>query len=132
MGVERRLLTAGDNKAMLDPFSPVSPEQQAHAQKMLNQIHQQFIDVVRKHRGKRLHETPEIFSGLIWTGQEAIQLGLVDELGSVDSVARDVIKQEKVVDYTRRDNVAERLAKRFGASVGAGAVNALQLQNNLR
>lgn len=127
MGVERRLLTAGDNKAMLDPFSPVSPEQQAHAQKMLNQIHQQFIDVVRKHRGKRLHETPEIFSGLIWTGQEAIQLGLVDELGSVDSVARDVIKQEKVVDYTRRDNVAERLAKRFGASVGAGAVNALQL-----
>lgn len=132
MGVERRLLTAGSNKAMLDPFSPVSPEQQAHAQTMLNQIHQQFIDVVRKHRGKRLRETPEIFSGLIWTGQEAIQLGLVDELGSVDSVARDVVQQDKVVDYTHRGSVAERLAKKFGASVGAGAVNALQMQNQLR
>lgn len=134
MGVERRLLTAGSNKAMLDPFSPVSPEQQAHAQTMLNQIHQQFIDVVRKHRGKRLRETPEIFSGLIWTGQEAIQLGLVDELGSVDSVARDVVQQDKVVDYTHRGSVAERLAKRFGASVGEGAINALQMQsqNQLR
>lgn len=134
MGVERRLLTAGSNKAMLDPFSPVSPEQQAHAQTMLNQIHQQFIDVVRKHRGKRLRETPEIFSGLIWTGQEAIQLGLVDELGSVDSVAREVVQQDKVVDYTHRGSVAERLAKKFGASVGAGAVNALQMQsqNQLR
>lgn len=130
MGVERRLLTAGSNKAMLDPFSPVSPEQQAHAQTMLNQIHQQFIDVVRKHRGKRLRETPEIFSGLIWTGQEAIQLGLVDELGSVDSVARDVVQQDKVVDYTHRGSVAERLAKKFGASVGAGAVNALQMQSH--
>ena len=87
-----------------------------------------------QHRGKRLQETPDIFSGLIWTGQEAIKLGLVDELGSVDSVARDVVQQEKVVDYTRRDNMAERLAKRFGASVGAGAVNALQMQsqNHLR
>lgn len=130
MGVERRLLTAGDNKAMLDPFSPVSPEQQAHAQTMLNQIHQQFIDVVRKHRGKRLRETPEIFSGLIWTGQEAIRLGLVDELGSVDSVARDVVQQDKVLDYTDRGSVAERLARKFGASVGAGAVNALQMQNH--
>ena len=132
MGIERRLLTAGDNKGMLDPFSPISPEQQAYAQTMLNQIHQQFIDVVRKHRGKRLKETPETFSGLIWTGQQAVELGLVDALGSVDSVARDVVQQEKVVDYTRRDNVAERLAKKFGASVGAGAVHALQMQTHLR
>ena len=99
---------------------------------MLNQIHQQFIDVVRKHRGKRLKETPETFSGLIWTGQQAVELGLVDALGSVDSVARDVVQQDKVVDYTRRDNVAERLAKKFGASVGAGAVHALQMQTHLR
>lgn len=132
MGIERRLLTAGDNKGMLDPFSPISPEQQAYAQNMLNQIHQQFIDVVRKHRGKRLKETPETFSGLIWTGQQAVELGLVDALGSVDSVARDVVQQDKVVDYTRRDNVAERLAKKFGASVGAGAVHALQMQTHLR
>ena len=132
MGVERRLLIAGDNKDMLDPFSPLKPEHQAHAQSMLDQIHQQFIGVVRKHRGQRLHETPEMFSGLIWTGQQAIQLGLADDLGSMESVARDVVKQEKLVDYTRRDNVAERLAKKFGASVGAGAVRALQTPSSMR
>lgn len=127
-GIERRLLTAGDNKGLMDPFSPVDPAQQAHIQGMLNQIHQQFIDVVRTNRGSRLKETPDIFSGLVWTGQQAVQLGLVDELGNIDSVARDVVKQEKIVDYTRRDNVAERLAKKFGASVGAGAVQALQMR----
>lgn len=128
MGVERRLLTAGTNKGLMDPFSPVDPTQQEHMQTMLNQIHEQFIEVVRKNRGSRLKENEDTFSGLVWTGQQAVQLGLVDELGSVDSVARDVVKQEKVVDYTRRDNVAERLAKKFGASVGAGAVRALQMQ----
>ena len=132
MGVERRLLTAGNNKGMLDPFSPLSPEHQAYAQNMLDQIHQQFIDVVRKNRGKRLQETAETFSGLIWTGQQAIQLGLVDELGTVDSVARDVVKQEKIVDYTSRGSIAERLAQKFGASVGAGAVHTLQMQTQMQ
>ena len=126
IGVERRLLTAGENKGLLDPFSPLKPEHQAHAQNMLDQIHQQFIEVVRKNRGSRLHETPEIFSGLVWTGQQAVQMGLADQLGSVDSVARDVIKQETLVNYTQRDNVAERLARKFGAAVGAGAVRTLQ------
>ena len=132
MGVERRLLTAGSNKGMLDPFSPLSPEHQAYAQSMLDQIHQQFIDVVRKNRGKRLRETPDTFSGLIWTGQQAIQLGLVDELGTVDSVARDVVKQENIVDYTSRGTIAERLAQKFGASVGAGAVHTLQMQTQMQ
>lgn len=88
--------------------------------------------MVRKNRGKRLQETAETFSGLIWTGQQAIQLGLVDELGTVDSVARDVVKQEKIVDYTSRGSIAERLAQKFGASVGAGAVHTLQMQTQMQ
>ena len=126
LGVERRLLTAGDNKGFLDPFSPQSPAQVEHAQRMLEQIHLQFIGAVREGRGKRLKETPEVFSGLFWTGQQAIELGLADKLGSLDSVARDVGKAEDIVDYTRKENVAERLAKRFGAAVGAGAVSAMR------
>ena len=119
VGVERRLLTAGKNKGFLDPFSPLVPEQEAHAQLLLNDIHQQFIDVVKTGRGKRLKETPEMFSGLMWTGAQSIQLGLADDFGSVDSVARDVIKADKVLDYSIKDNIAERFAKRLGA----GAVN---------
>lgn len=126
LGVERRLLTAGENKGMLDPFSPVSPRQKAYAQAMLDQIHQQFIAVVREGRGKRLKETPETFSGLFWNGEQAVQLGLADHFGNLDYVAREVVKAEDVIDYTPRDNVAERLAKRFGAGVGAGAVKALR------
>lgn len=125
LGVERRLLTAGSNKGMLDPFSPLEPVQRAHAQTMLNQIHQQFIDVVRQGRGKRLKETGDTFSGLFWTGQEAIEQGLADKYGSLDSVARDVVQAEQVIDYTRSENIAERFAKRFGAAVGGGAVDAL-------
>ena len=125
LGVERRLMTAGENKGMLDPFSPVSAKQRAYAQAMLDQIHQQFIAVVREGRGKRLKETPETFSGLFWNGEQAVQLGLADRFGNLDFVAREVVKAEDVVDYTPRDNVAERLAKRFGAAVGAGAVRAL-------
>ncbi len=120
LGVERRLLTAGENKGFLDPFSPMDPKQKAIAQKMLAEIHQQFIDVVREGRGKRLKETPEIFSGLIWTGKTSIELGLADEMGSVESVARDVIKAENIVDYTTREGFADRLAKKFGA--GAASV----------
>ncbi|MFT7721777.1 MAG: S49 family peptidase [Roseateles sp.] len=126
LGVERRLLTAGENKGMLDPFSPADPKQRAYAQAMLDQIHQQFIAVVREGRGKRLKETPETFSGLFWNGEQAVQLGLADRYGNLDYVAREVVKAEDVVDYSPRENVAERLAKRFGASVGAGAVRALR------
>jgi protease-4 len=126
LGVERRLMTAGENKGFLDPFSPQTKTQRGYAQAMLDQIHQQFIQVVREGRGKRLKETPELFSGLFWTGQQAIELGLADGLGSLDFVAREVVKAEDVVDYTRRDNVAERLAKRFGAAVGEGAVRAMR------
>ncbi len=126
LGVERRLMTAGENKGFLDPFSPQTPQQKAYAQSMLNQVHGQFIDVVKAGRGNRLKDTPELFSGLFWTGQQAIDLGLADQLGSIDFVARDVIKAEDLIDYTRRDNVAERLAKKFGAAMGEGAVRAIQ------
>ena len=124
LGVERRLLTAGANKGMLDPFSPMSPEQREHAQEMLETIHQQFITVVQQGRGKRLHATADTFSGLFWTGEQAVAMGLADQLGSLDSVARDIVQAEDIIDYTRRDNVAERLAKRFGAALGEGVVQA--------
>ena len=125
VGVQRRLLTAGDNKGMLDPFSPLKPEQREFAQVMLDQIHQQFIDVVLAGRGDRLKVTDETFSGLFWTGQQAVALGLADKFGTLDSVARDVVKAEQVIDYTRNENLAERFAKRFGAAIGGGAVDAL-------
>ncbi len=115
LGVERRVLSAGENKAFLDPFSPLEPRHVEHAKTLLGEIHKQFIEVVRKGRGKRLKESPELFSGLIWTGAKSIELGLTDGLGSVDYVAREVIKAEQVVDYTQKENIAERFAKRFGA-----------------
>jgi protease-4 len=124
LGVERRLLTAGENKGFLDPFSNQSDRQRAYAQTMLNEIHQQFITVVKNGRGDRLKETPEMFSGLFWSGQQAISLGLADQLGSLEFVAREVVKTEDIIDYTRRENVAERLAKRFGAALGEGAMKA--------
>lgn len=125
-GVERRLLTAGENKGMLDPFSPADPLQTAYAKAMLDQIHQQFIDVVKQGRGSRLKETPQTFSGLFWNGEDALRLGLVDKLGNLDFVAREVIGAAEIVDYTPHDNLAERLAKRFGAAFGEGAVRALR------
>ncbi len=126
LGVERRLMTAGENKGFLDPFSPQTEKHRAFAQTLLNQIHQQFIAAVKAGRGERLKETPETFSGLFWSGQQAIELGLADNLGSLDYVAREVIKAEDLVDYTRRENVAERLAKRFGASIGEGIAKTLK------
>jgi protease-4 len=126
LGVERRLLTAGENKGFLDPFSAQTDKQRAYAQAMLDQIHRQFIDAVKAGRGARLKESPELFSGLFWTGQQAVEMGLADQLGNVDFVAREIVKAEEVVDYTRRDNVAERLAKKFGAAIGDGAVHALK------
>ena len=126
LGVERRLMTAGENKGFLDPFSPQTEKQRVFAQAMLDQIHKQFIAVVKAGRGKRLKETPEMFSGLFWSGQQAIEMGLADSLGNLDYVAREVVKAEDLIDYTRRDNVAERLVKRFGASIGEGSVRALK------
>ena len=117
LGIERRAITAGENKKFLDPFSPVDPAHKEYAEKMLGDIHQQFITVVRNGRGQRLKDNPEIFSGLVWVGQKSIELGLADGFGSVDSVARDVIKAEDVVDFTSRENIAERVARRFGAAM---------------
>jgi protease IV len=119
LGVERRLLTAGDNKGFMDPFSPRNPKHEAFTKLMLEEIHQQFISVVKQGRGKRLKESPQIFSGLFWSGQKSIELGLADEIGSMESVARDVIKAENIVDFTTRDGFADRLAKRFGAGVAS-------------
>lgn len=118
LGVERRAYTSGDNKDFLDPFQPERPEHRAHAQQMISEIHQQFVRVVRQGRGTRLKETPETFSGLVWTGERSVELGLADGLGSLEFVAREVIKAEKVVDFTLEDNVFELLSRRLGSSVG--------------
>lgn len=118
VGVERRLLTAGANKGFLDPFSPQDEKQKAHAQILLGEIHRQFIDVVRKGRGQRLKETPEMFSGLMWTGSQSVEMGLADDFGTVDSVARDLIKADTILDYSVKENIAERFAKRLGAEMG--------------
>lgn len=116
LGVERRLITAGENKGFLDPFSPENPQHRAYAQNMLEEIHHQFIEVVRKGRGNRLKETPELWSGLVWHGAKAIELGLADAFGSTDSVAREVIKAENIVDFTPQQSLADRLAKRLGTA----------------
>jgi protease-4 len=127
LGVERRLITAGEDKALLDPFSPLTDKQRVFVKSMIEQIHRQFIDAVKAGRGERLKKNaPELFSGLVWNGAEALELGLVDGLGNLDHVAREVIKAEEIVDYTPRENVAERLAKRFGAAMGQGVVRALR------
>ena len=120
LGVERRLLTAGENKGFLDPFSPQDERQRAHAQVLLDDIHRQFIETVRKGRGARLKETPELFSGLMWSGAKSIELGLADGFGTVESVARDVVKADDIRDYTQRRGLAERFARRFGSDVAEG------------
>jgi len=117
LGVQRRLLTAGENKGFLDPFSPLNDKQKVYAQQMLDDIHQQFINVVKQGRGKRLKQDPELFSGLVWTGDQGVKLGLADGYGTTESVARDVIHAEKIVDYTTHEGFADRLAKRLGAGV---------------
>jgi protease-4 len=132
LGIERRLITAGDNKGMLDPFSPADPAQQAYVKATIEQIHQQFIEVVKQGRGDRLKPADDTFSGLFWNGEEAVRLGLVDRLGNLDYVAREVIQAADIVDYTPHDNLAERVAKRFGAAIGEGAVQALRSLPPLR
>ena len=125
IGVERRLLTAGDQKGFLDPFSPAKPEEVAHVQNMLGEIHQQFIDAVRRGRGDRLSGDETVFSGLIWTGERGVELGLVDELGSSAYVAREVIGAEQIVDFTPGRSYLEQLAKRFSSSVADSLISRL-------
>ncbi len=131
LGVERRLLTAGENKGFLDPFSPQEPKHLEHAKSLLSDVHKQFIEVVRKGRANRLKETPETFSGLMWTGEQSIAMGLADSLGSVDFVAREVIKAERIRDFTQKSNFAERLAKQLGTASGeamAGLLSQMRLR----
>ena len=118
LGVERRLLTAGENKGFMDPFSPLDAKQRSYAKSMLGEIHGQFIEAVRAGRGDRLKEDKDTFSGLVWTGERSIELGLTDELGSVSYVAREIVKAETIVNYSWRENIAERLVRRFGATLG--------------
>jgi len=118
LGIERRLLTAGDNKGLFDPFLPEDAGQKAHLQQMLNEVHQHFIDAVKQGRGERLSQQADLFSGLIWTGEKAIELGLVDEFGTTNSVARDVIKAETIVNFTPRGNLIDRIADSVGAVIG--------------
>jgi protease IV len=132
LGVERRLITAGENKGLGDPFTPLSEKHRAYTQATIDQIHRQFIAVVKEGRGKRLKTSPDTFSGLFWNGEEAVKLGLADHLGNLDYVAREVVKAEDIIDYTPKENVAERLAKRFGASIGAGAVKAMRELPSMR
>ncbi len=120
LGVERRTLTAGENKALMDPFSPVNENANKHLQAMLTNIHQQFIDSVKKGRGDKLKQDINgLFSGLIWTGEQSLEIGLVDELASAGHVAREVIGEEEIVDFTPTDNVLDRLAKRMGATMAS-------------
>jgi protease IV len=119
-GVERRLLTAGAHKAMLDPFSPLKPEENEHMQRLIDQVHQQFIDAVKQGRGARLKETPEMFSGLVWTGAEGLQLGLIDAFGSAASVAKDVVGAEKLVNFTEQERLLDRIAGKLGTSFAHG------------
>ena len=124
LGVERRLMTAGDFKGMLDPFSPVDPDAQQHAQTMLNRVHEEFINAVKTGRGDRLADDERIFSGLIWTGREAKKLGLIDEFGSAGFVAREVVGEKKIVDYTPHEDLLEK----FAGSIGVAIAKAIRLE----
>jgi len=119
LGIERRLLTAGEHKAILDPFSPVNPVEKQHIQSMLDEIHQEFIDRVKEGRGDRLSDDPKLFSGLFWTGSKAMELGLVDGLGSAGYVAREVVGVENIIDYSYREDILQRLAGRIGQTLAS-------------
>jgi protease-4 len=127
LGIQRRIHTSGANKGAFDPFSPETPAMNAHAQDMLDQIHAQFIDAVKLGRGKRLKDDPELFSGMFWTGEKSVELGLADGFGDASYVAREVIKQPDIVDYTQKESISQRVVRRFGASVGDAAMRALTL-----
>ena len=123
IGVERRLITAGENKGILDPFLPVSPKQSIFVKQLLDDVHQQFIDVVKQGRGDKLSLNPDIFSGLFWNGDRAITLGLVDDFGTVDSVARDIVRNEEIVDFTIYDSFGDTLAEKIGVGIGGSIGN---------
>ncbi|CAG7857420.1 partial protease IV, partial [biofilm metagenome] len=123
LGVERRLLTAGEHKALLDPFSPNNPVEREYMQGLINQVHHQFISAVKNGRGTRLKETPQMFSGLVWTGEESVKNGIVDALGSQDFVAKEIIGAETLVDYTQQERLIDRLAGKLGAALGLGLSN---------
>ena len=125
LGVTRRMITAGSNKGMMDPFSKENPQQVEMIKTMIDEIPQQFIAVVKEGRGARLKDTADLFSGRVWNGEQAVKLGLADGFGTVDTVARDVFKAPDILDYTMKENFAERVAKRFGAEAGAAAGKAL-------
>jgi len=128
LGVERRLLHAGDNKGFLDPFSPLRPEEVEHANRLLQQIYQQFIDTVKTGRGNRLKQDDKIFSGLVWTGEESMELGLVDGLGSASYVAREVIGAEEIVDFTIHPSYLDQFAKKLGVVVAGTLSDKYQLR----
>ena len=132
LGISRRMITAGSNKGMLDPFSKEDPKQVEMVQTMLNEIHQQFITVVKAGRGDRLKEAPDLFSGRVWNGEQAVKMGLADGFGTVDTVARDVFKAPNILDYTMKENFAERVAKRFGAEMGSAAGKALVKSGDIK
>jgi protease IV len=132
LGVTRRMITAGSNKGMMDPFSKENPQQVEMIKGMLNEIHQQFIAVVKAGRGDRLKDNPELFTGRVWSGEQAIKIGLADGYGTVDSVARDILKAPDILDYTVKENFAERVAKRFGAEAGSAAGKALMKSPDLK
>ena len=130
VGVERRMYTAGEHKGFLDPFSTVDAKERGHVQKMLNDIHAEFIKAVKTGRGDRLKNNPDIFSGLVWAGTESINLGLADEVGSVLSVAKNQIGAEKIVNYTPEKPFFEKLAKGVGAAMSEFALNLTMTGNN--
>jgi protease-4 len=132
LGVERRLLTAGEHKALLDPFSPVNEVEKQHLQEVIDSVHQQFIAAVKQGRGERLKESPDLFSGLVWTGEEAIKLGLADAVGDARSVAKDVIGEKETVNFTPRERLIDRISHRLGASLGAALQSAAGLTLELR
>ncbi|MEW6038942.1 MAG: signal peptide peptidase SppA [Pseudomonadota bacterium] len=123
LGVERRVMTAGDHKAILDPFGPVDPAEKQHVQQLLNAVHQQFIAAVKAGRGDRLKDKPEIFSGLVWTGAEGIELGLADAVGELHQVAETVIGAKEIVNYSQKETLLDRIAQQLGASLGAAFRN---------
>lgn len=114
LGVERRALTAGEHKALLDPFSPMDEAERTHLQAMLDEIHAEFIKIVKEGRGDRLADDEKLFSGLVWTGERARDLGLVDEFGSAGYVAREVIKEDDIVDFTARQDLLDRISDSIG------------------
>lgn len=128
LGIERRLYTAGKNKAVLDPFSPQRPQDVKHMNKMLTAVHELFINSVKKGRGDKLKDDPDLFSGLFWAGKKAKELGLVDEFASSSYVAREVVGHEEIVDYTPSERLIDRLFDRLGASIA----NTIMPKNELR